>query len=720
MRDLITPDRISRLIAGFFTLLGVTAIADIYNLSKQGEWAQLTVISGVATLFLLFGVLQLVRFGSDKPTSKQSAANFKGPFREKPYWARTYLAGRFRETLEEMTQNLTQNFVIVVGESGSGKSTMINRELLRPKDNTFTLHIEVLDCKQWDLASLNDMSEVLNCKVRDVKGGVDCDLLVLDHAELLCKATQAHHSELVGQMLSKLAELQNTRVAFVVSKEWYYDLETRLKLHVNTGPISFHVPGISAETESHTYCEMRSSLNALGSNPDDVLNTLTNDGTINPLEVQVIGNVLELPKNKLSSEASDSDKESFPPTDILVERYFDQVIKSFRYPYRVAKVCYCISTSTLKNRPMMDVEEIAQVTFMRPDQVKSVLKHLTDEGLVVEGRAKSVRFVHDFVAEKCLLPGTLELDPIDRDCIEAGVARNKSMEQRKRQTKEGESGFAGPISSLKKGGWSIGIVAVLVMVRFATPEWDVWYLFPNAIHNFDMKFFAEGLWMDYYYLPAAITHLVWLYYINLMFRRFLDQVPLLKRNVLGRAWNYGLTILGAFLAVVSFFYISLFVTLLAVVGLAYGARILYIAGRCSMAGGARSVLLSFGRKTVLNMAVTGFLGFVLLVLPGPYLAQDGNVTDDDKAAVLFLFYAFGVMMVYYWWHIRATQWSESAIGRLLALSWRGLGRMEPKARRIELELEGVVMKHFANVRERDVQQEIYTVLKDWVERGGKR
>ena len=741
--ELLSADKISRGLAGLATLLGLTAFADIYNLTKSGEWALLSVISVIPSLLILFALFQFLRPGTPQKSQKQDAkSTFSEPFKGNidPHWSRSCLADRLRGAVH----GAKKRNLIVVGASGSGKSTLVRDAFSEDTDCAVSkCKLSQLDCRasfHSFQARLNEMLSDMDTVTATLEYPEGLKLLVFDHAEALVGEWGEWRRQHVADTLLALESTEGWKVIFVVRKERYYDLSQYLqqrKVRFDT----FHVSNIEKAEEIETYEEIKQSFMEVTGveNCDAVLADLGRANGVSPLDAQIVGRMLYVRSRALdASERSAYELDT--SKDELIAEYFRHVVEEYSPSYDLAKILFCISATTMETEDAaVSIDVLAKVLLMRLDEVAGALEYLVDVGLVVIDEKKcnvpvgrhadsdserGYRVAHDFVAERCLLADVLELDPIDRDWVQWRLRPGNETEGADLQ-EEGHESARGMFSgTIRKGGWSVIVFAVLAVVRFLTPEWETWYLLADSIHNFDAGRFVEGLWIDYYYIPVAATHLVWLCYINLMFRRFLDKVPLLEGDRARFVWSYGLTILGAALAVLCVFYTPGYVMLLSIVGMAFGARLLFIAKKCTVRSEARSILVAFGRKTMFNMVITGFLGFVLLVLPGPYLALDGELSDDDRAAVLFLFWTFGVVMVYYWWHIRATQWSPNAARRLLALSLRGVGRELRKTARsvtvcvdgVTIRLEGKAAAQISEGGKEELVNQISEAVNEWLKR----
>lgn len=448
------------------------------------------------------------------------------------------------------------------------------------------------------------------------------------------------------------------RTVFVVRKEWYYDFTLffrKLDADAAKDLGTIYFAGIAQDTAKEAWEGLKEKFFKVTRSrvtPDLIQADMAENGQIRPIEAQIVGLVIQNLRKP---------KEFFTPTKYrklglpgLIDHYLSSEIMAYTEPKKLSKVLFALSVQLTQQGRPSTASELAVITHLKEKDIEDCIEFLEKRELVLARVEESThqmlyQLAHDYIADKIESSGSIQIHPVDRDNIALfsnHLVKGRSLNE-----------FCRPrfLDRLGWSDWLLIFACVVILFRLISPNfglrWD--WIDPNQQYN------TYKTLIDFYYVPIAVTHLTWLIYINLAYRRFL--ACLRKETFSGRLLSTSLVPLGVLLALLTTVISPFWLSLLCVVGFFFGAK-MFLISRRQLSTAAKEAFSRFGILTMSNMVIVFALG-----LAYAYFAYFIVNSQDLFEYAQVILYVLAALMVYYMFHVRGTHVSVEATARFLGL-----------------------------------------------------
>jgi hypothetical protein len=583
------------------TLASLPAFArELYTLARAHSYAA---IIGYAVFFLALGAVAIIRIYPRRGPSFPETKVFR-PFLT-PDDDDTVFVPRATEE-EALWSLLTRNAVsptdrilFLIGESGVGKSSLVSLAL-RDRASDRANHLPAMSIDH-DLRS-----ELADRRARPNSVPAH-DILVVDQFEQFVAAaatdlTPAHKLETLAQLILELfGESPEYRLIIIVRPEWIWQLRHLGDL-APTASNTLAVGGFERDSVGEIE-KIMSKFIKVGvevSVVAEVLEDLTNDNRISPVQLEIVGAMIEV-------EAKDArvprDKEWYRGTLIsashAMAKYRDIAIKSAKDRRVAAKIMLALSTRT-RFRVRRSDDELRARLFENDAVIKECLENLKGTKVVRVDDGGKAELAHDFLASLVQGMSSDATTPRERDNVLFHFEPNRSGKLSRALTPERRRRkLIGPFGAFEATCLVIG----LIMVCGRSLAYQAWP------HIGPVRYLPES-WgslpqLDVAYLPIGLVHYAWLYYLSSIYARVFGH---LQEWFLQRVLSVGILISGLLGIFVGTLSPTTWIIDLGVVGLILGLKLLALGCSSRISPGSRKEVRGIGWRTSLNLIIIGLAG----------------------------------------------------------------------------------------------------------------
>lgn len=502
------------------------------------------------------------------------------------------------------------------------------------------------------------------------------------------------------RLISFLRTDLRVRTIFIIRAEYlYHSFEFLEKLaaadsNSDSGTVVVHMlcPGINTETSRDAVDGLRATFLQVRNNAEDYrkfqnMNGLGSRAFANTFMAQLSGYMIEHFFGKdervaqyLNTQAS---------RDYWLHLYFEYVLNDFdREDNTVDSLdmlratLYAIAVENRIAGQAVTVDRLAGLAHIPTDEAQRAIAFLHRKlGIVEEEEqhnSQAYRIVHDILADYIIENEQFSIEPRLKDAIR-GLSESRTATESLTRINR----FANPFLDLNDTngvtrGLSIALWAFFIFgaLRIA------------SVSFCDFAYEKLTWWMPFsmtcmatrdYYVPTYFLHVVWVTYIYLVDRNYLQYV---LRGQFARNISAAMPVMGAALGILCSSSPVLYLLPVCAIGLIFGSIMVLTAWSGQFAGRVKRENLLWGGRTFFNMAFTVVLmpltalllwnsatsiGYwsSLIDVVSKWISAAAYVTPTELRVGWFVFQ--GLLMVYFWWHIRPEQQIRISFAAHLAL-----------------------------------------------------
>jgi len=271
-----------------------------------------------------------------------------------------------------------------------------------------------------------------------------------------------------------------------------------------------------------------------------IRNDLAKDNKILPLELQMIGLMIEDMRNQPFAlrkiegcrSLTQVKAKKYLEKTYLIQRYFIRHIHCTTDQNAAMAILYALSSEkTSVNR--LDVDSLAKICHLNLESAEEIVTELSDSGLVKKDRGEYY-LPHDYLSEKFYVLSGTQLDPLQRDNIRYFsdfLERQKlGKEQKRPETAKGITDvpkykFPARIDLLFIGIYTLLFLRLLSPVVKVIP-WN--WLGDYLTSATEGHYVNLSLPFDLDYLPSFIASCISAWYVWRIHRNFILKIPDLK------------------------------------------------------------------------------------------------------------------------------------------------------------------------------------------------
>lgn len=649
----------------------VSLLDPILNSYRRGDFLVSTVYTVFFVFVLFLGYILRPKNVRIEPPTKEV---FQGVGRLSSHdaWPRTETS-RLCEAIEESIEKP----IILVGSSGVGKSVLLETQVvpsLREKgweiisfstyDSFQAQVLETLSRKFPNLSQEQLLSE------DPTVGGIDSNtrlLLIFDQFEQFLSANSRNVGETkkarewFRAFLENSANFSNIRHVIVVRKEWYYDLRF-LKEFVPSPINSFHLSGLRIDENKSDMLMISRRIQEATKNTEAakaVLKSLMQNHEILPVEVQMVGLMLENKTREVGEIDSECYLNDLGGRDGLIQRYFHAYLDSSPDPDISLKVLFALSVKTVL-RTQHSASQIADVVHESQADVSECLSFFVKQGLVLTTNAGRHELAHDYLAEKFHDLSGAELDPVQRDNITFfwdEITKSSDPLQITRPKR-------GTRRKLVFSDYFMIFLSVLLLVRLTGPIYGVDWGWFNLLDKYQI----QKMNIDIHYIPVFVSHLAWSIYVTLFYRRFFSH---LNESEFGRLFSK-FTVVTCTACVLTATFLPYFWLLsIGVGGVAIGLKVCQLSRTPGLGKISVAHFKSMGIKATINSVIVILFGLVLITYVHSTTFSDSLVQQFDVVAILL-----AMVMTYYMIFVTPNHITRNATSKMMGLYDRGRVRSQ--------------------------------------------
>jgi len=653
----------------FFSLL-----EPVLNAYKRGNLL-------VSTVYIIFFIFVLVLGYLLRPHNPPPPPPEKGIFQG------VGLSGRENAWLRpDETKNLFIEIektinkpIILVGSSGVGKSVLLEK-----------LVVPLLEKEGWKVKSFSNYNPFETFKADLVKTlftivpnfsheqlsddgtihGIDSSirlLFIFDQFEQFLSTNSdasgrsKEAREWFRNFLKSSVNLNNVRLVIVVRKEWYYDLRF-LGMFVPPPIKSLHLSGLKMNKNGKDIDFIASDIQKVCHNSnvaETVLKNLTRKDEIIPVEMQIIGLMLENIAKKRGEINSEFFLKELSGKDGLIQRYFDAYLESSPNRDISLKVLFALSVETAL-RSQYTLQQIADVIHESKVDVNECLKFLTEQKLVLQ-RIDKYELAHDYLAQKFHDYSGAELDPVQRDNIIFFWYEIRNLKTQLDITRPERDSR----KKLVFSDYFMIFISILMLARLTGPIYSVNWEWFNPLSKYQI----QKIGIDIYYFPIFISHLAWFIYIALFYRRFLSYI---KESKIRSLFSKFTVVNGAALVLASAFFPHFWFFLIGLGGFPVGWKLLQLSRTPDLAMDLYVIFCrNTGRNTMINVSIVMVLGLTFI-----YYVHNSSLSYNLVERFNILNILATILMVYYMITVTPIHITRNATSKMMGLIDRGKVRFQ--------------------------------------------
>jgi hypothetical protein len=643
-------------LVGLIAALVPTVIA-LVEATERRDWASAGGWSAFLVLLMGGGLLATLRKRHEAPPETVHFQPFVDIDDLRP-WPRTADVALLRDALRKHPERVP----FVIGPSGAGKTVLLRRLVPEGLDDYEFRHID----------SYTDIEERVEEAISYAGSHADKNVvLVLDQFEQFVAAVLQETKPTVRRereawILSVLRQpraAQNLNFVVSVRKEWYYDLAWLGDLVPSPSECFDVSPPEDAATDTrraivHRFGRVVGDAYA----PEDIVEHLASGGELRPLEIQLVGAVIERAKKASVDNEVDRGFVENTISDVAaaIAAYFDQILNAAP-DRRLAMKVLCALSAQTRFRRQRKKSDIIDVMFEDSERVAAAIEYLKNQRLLVYSEQSGYELAHDYLAELFHQQSGSELDPTERDNILFHIDSKRQDETGVIATREARD---------EARRWSfasiVGVPLVLWMIvrllQFGIP-WVVVKRGPQT------EPLLGGAILDLTYFPIFMAHVSWAVYVCLFYHRVCRHIRSGRLRAMGRFMVVNM----ALCVVAAIFVPYIWVDSIAWGGFGVGLTLLAISRQKALSPLARVRTQTTAWITMVNTLFLGLVGGLAIGLSVQY------VNTQRATHYWILASLFGaVALTYACYTMMTIHTLRAAVAKLLGLLARSRGALVPR------------------------------------------
>lgn len=633
MRERLTSDGAMPLVswAGLLiSLLGLVALAVVSIV--ESEWEALATV-GFGLSVVLFVVYQLWR--RHKPLELEETTVFRpfAPLEPANAWPHSGI----QEIVEGIESALSggDKIPMVVGASGVGKSTLLN-VLVREK----------IEAANEDL-TYTVISSHYSDIVRQLEDLIaDCDrdhprVIVLDQFEqwvaLVAPKDREEREKEEGELCAALINAtQKTGCAAVISvrREWYFNLGFLNDLVPDpSGVCSIVAPPLAAEEEDPMHAAIRRAfLDVLGEDErelvDEVMTQISRGGRLSPLRAQIVGAVLERRQEAGLDVNLECFKDELGGAAGAIETYFTEALDGSPRPHLCMKILFALSVKR-RFRTKEKLSTLAETLYEDIKPIRRALEYLVAQRLVVKQGTAKYAIAHDFLADFFNIKSGADLNPGERDNIQAYTATRGEHNSAVNDRARGRTDRRRPL----------GTILIFMLVGLMTVRFLYFGVETNLVGDTELARPLVGNWFDATYLLIMVPYVAWIVYVGLFYDRLLVHM---NENKIQRFFTIFIMVNLVISVLLGIFVPYAWLIGIGSAGVVFAAKMLLLSRHQEISRAARKRLRDYSTPTLFNLIFAGGLGIGNLVLSILFVDSPTSVNTWILSNVV------ASLMVTYW------------------------------------------------------------------------
>jgi hypothetical protein len=632
---------------------GVDATKNVIRESSEGR------LYGLVYICLILGLIVFIflrkYFRKAKPLPPKRGEYFYGLFSpaifgrdekiDRVVWPRSKDERRIENAIRNCASR-GGDYLILVGQSGVGKSTIIKGRVtnaLKPNWRVLTVDEYGDDFRDRfceELSVICPEAEFDRVELRTsgkLKGKkIDGHLLVFfDQFEqflLQAKKTSKPSSDLDWFRLVAASLHQHPAIVPLVAvrREWFYELRF-LREKVPSPLRVIHLGGVPLDFEDELCEEVRAKFCVVAG--DDsisklIIEDLGSEGEIQPVEVQIVGQMIE---DKLGTGKKLTRKiywERWGGKEGLLQEFLRRSLYAAPNTTAAAEVVFALSAEKSHRHPLA-VPEISRIIHKSEALVEESVEYFVKLGLVRRSGKDVVELSHDYLAEKFYTFSGANLPAADRDNILFFWHATTSNVQ-----------LQDPIipDEQKKGivfsNYVYYFLLTVLLARLFAPaigprvglDWQVY----NPLKAFQQ---TVGI-IDIFYFPVFISHLGWTFYVCRLYQNLLYHLKHVE-TATERCFSVISVILCALCVLVAVVVPPIFMLSIGLGGLGVAVRFWLLSRRSHLPSNASSYFYDIAKSTLFNCLGACIVGAVMLYYAVVY-------PNENHKLLTTLFLAAGV------------------------------------------------------------------------------
>lgn len=594
------------------TNLIIGAIGLFLSIIQIGfSWILFSILPVAFVLYILYKKRQ------NKPIQIFKAGNFSGIKKPDTLWHRnSNIVNDFSTLLNASNKKP----IVVVGESGIGKTTFVNQVT----DGEY----KIID--NYDYDHTIDLG-----KLNKVKG------VIFDQFEQYIERTVENNSIEKNVIKEYINNLMNNGCIciIVIKKEWYFDLKF-LGDFIPTPAQSFELTGFSDDNKS-----IYSSLDSV-CKTEDIKNIIkdvcSKRSLINPLEMQLIGAVLELETNNQNGEEITKEKyECLGGKTNIIRNYINMHIKKMHNKEIIREILYTLSLSTNYDKSMT-IGDMCKFTHRQQKHIETSVNSIEEIGLIKKINGKYY-LGHGYLSQIIVAYTGMKLDPIQRDNIRFFIENNTYSNKNK-----GENKSKYPVQN-----YFLAAALFVGLIKLLEPLHQL-NIFSGAINT---EYF-----LDASYVLIFTCHGLWVYYVAKFYKVFFFRIA---NTLLSKVSALLMVALACLSMMLGAMYPEYWLALVSIGGFAVAFNIMLISNY-SLNQAAKQRFSSMSKETLVNMFVLLLLGFgmIFLIKPSIQGLYIGNTSISYTHIVDIFIY---IVLMYF--AIMSIRWhtSDNAIAAMVGM-----------------------------------------------------